>query len=149
MPRYSPEQATQMLGRVPEQMPDMRAYLTALSEGTLPQYYLGVFSHKRTAYMDDLPLVDVRELIQAQQPVPDSLTQYKCQTNYVLGLCLKLKSALDDEVITDEVLTADIGNFLLSDLNFNVGDPRNTERIASINTILDRTIAHLTPNPQP
>jgi hypothetical protein len=116
-----------------------RRYFTAIIEGKLPQFYLDEFFHRRYGYIDDLPIVDVRTLIQSL----DDLVQYKCQTNYVVGLALNLRGAIEDGVIDNPELQQDIDEFLISDLNFQVGDPNNTRRINSINVVLDKTIAHL------
>src|SRR3989337_2623523 len=68
---------------------------------------------------------------------------YKCQGNYVRGLSFSLTVAVDQEVITDPEVVEEIIGFQRSDLEFSLGDPGNSDRLARINGILDRVIRYL------
>lgn len=46
-------------------------------------------------------------------------------------------------MITDRSVLIDIEQFLKSDLNFQVGDPDNQQRIDRINSILNRVLENL------
>jgi hypothetical protein len=121
-------------------------YFTAIIEGTLPQYYLDQFSFFKHDYSDELPLEDVRTIIEQSDGINSARAhQYKCQGNFVLGLNATLQSAVLDEVIRDEAFMEDIEMLRHSDLRFAVGDPKNVERLARVNGILDRVIEYLTP----
>jgi hypothetical protein len=136
---YSKEQAERVLQENPEIDGSMRTYFQAIVEGTLPEYYLDLFTHKKTDYSDELPSVDVRTLIDD----PQRLTKYKCQGNYVVGLSLSLQQAMSDGVISDGGLKRKIEGFIKSDLDFQVGDPNNNSRINHINEILNKTLTHI------
>ncbi len=136
---YSKEQAERVLQENPEIDGSMRSYFQAIVEGTLPEYYLDLFTHKKTDYSDESPSVDVRTLIDD----PHRLTKYKCQGNYVVGLSLSLQQAVSDGIITDGGLKRKIEDFRNSDLDFQVGDPNNSSRINRINGILDKTLGHI------
>lgn len=136
---YSKEQAQRALQNNPEMDGSMQRYFTAIIEGTLPEYYADLFTHKKTDYSDELPSVDVRTLINDTE----RLTRYKCQGNYVVGLSLSLRQAVADGVIKDQRLQREIEGFVKSDLNFQIGDPQNQARIGKINRVLDHALSHL------
>lgn len=139
MARYSVETVTRAL-RVNPNMPDgIREYFEAVKNRTLPQYYRKEIQREKDDYSNEIPPVDVRTMI----PDTERLTKYKCQGNYVLGLCLTLRGVINDEVITDRGVQIDIEQFLSSDLNFQVGDPDNQQRIDRINSILNRVLENL------
>ena len=139
MSRYTAEGATRTLQTNPDMPDGLRRYFEAVRDGTLSEYYRGEFSRLQNDYSDELPDVDVRNLIDD----PERLTKYKCQGNYVVSLCLSLKGALADDVITDQGTQKVITNFLSSDLNFQVGDPVNSQRISQINTVLGSVLRKL------
>ena len=105
----------------------------------MPQYYRKEIQIRKDDYSNETPSVDVRTLISATE----KFHMYKCQTNYVLGLCLTLRGIIMDEVITDRGVRIDIEQFLGSVLNFQVGDPDNQQRVGRINRILDRVLGKL------
>jgi len=153
MARFTVEQAERVLLQYPNLDDSSREEMIAVIEGKLPQFYLGQFCNLRDNYSNELPLEDVGMLIQHQEvewlksrqgPEP-RFTQYKCQGNFVFGLSQTLQSAVSNEVIKDDALKEDIEIFRHSDLDFQVGDPRNVERLASVNGILNEVIAYLAP----
>lgn len=143
--RYTVETAKEVLKRYPDD-----PYFTAIVEGTLSSYYLAILTSFRDDYLDDLPDVDVRMIIDEDnlermdrgEPMSSSI-RYKCQTNYVLGVVTHLRGLIYQEVIQDPEIRGAIEEFNASDLNFVVGDPDNPERIARINWILGLVISHL------
>lgn len=139
---YSKEQAIDALQRYQDHNHFLREYLEAIVNATLPQYYLTEFLRKKNEYLDDLPDVPVSTLPITQGKEGGKVI-FKCQGNYVVGLILDLKTALNDKVIDDPTIIDAINSFLLSDLEFAVGDPKNTGRIARINNILDKVIGCL------
>jgi len=156
MPRITPEQAREALANPPSDPKFREAtdlYLTAIAEGRLPQYYLDKFIDKRNNYSDELPNEDVRLRIQHQQamwlrtrqgPKP-RIRQYKCEGGFIRILVGDLRGTIRNGVITDPILIEEINTFGNSDLNFQVGDPKNVERLACVNGVLDRVIGYLTP----
>lgn len=118
-----------------------RGYFEAIRDDRLPRYYEATFLRMRYAYRDDLPPVDVRNLIDFGSG--ESFCKYKCQGNYVAGLCIWLNQMLENEVVVDGELVHRIRVFLTGDLNFQVGDSNNGERIERINGILDEVLAYL------
>lgn len=139
MPRYSKEEATQALDRNPHLGGGIRTYFEAIRDGELPQYYRDEFNRLRHDYSDETPGVDVRTIIKDRE----RLTRYKCQGNYVLSLNLTLSGAVQDGVITQKGTVKEIDKFRGSDLNFQVGDRKNPDRIRRINKILDRVLGDL------
>lgn len=139
MARYSKEIAIQVLEKNLDIPEGLKEYFGAIRDDTLPQYYLKELLIKRNDYSDETPPVDVRSLI----PDSERLTRFKCQGNYVLGLCLTLKTAMEDGVVSDSGTKREIDQFLASDLNFKVGDPANQQRIGRINKVLNRLIGEL------
>ena len=60
-----------------------------------------------------------------------------------MGLGLSLHGVLADDVITDPHLRKEIEEFIESDLDFQIGDPKNQERIDNINRILNLVLRSL------
>lgn len=140
MARYTREQAEAALRAYPDLDPQYKAYIEAVRDGTLQSYYCEEFRRRRFDVSDELPNVDVRNLIDENS---GRMTQYKCQGNYVLGLTTILQAAVADGVITDPPLVKGIQRFVKSDLKFQIGDPGNPARIQRINRILDATLQSL------
>ncbi len=140
MPRYTPEVAVRVLKDNPNIPSENKKYFEAVRDGTLFQYYRNEIQRYRDAYSDEIPQFLARRLISGEE----SLTKYKCQMTYVIGLCLSLRGAVEDGIIVSHDIQECISLFLESDLNFQVGDPQNEERITRINQILDIVITELT-----
>jgi len=138
MTRYSIESVTRALQENPDMPDGARRYFEAVRNGTLPQYYREELQRKKGDYSDETPPVDVRSIISDTE----RLTKYKCQGNYVVGLCSTLRGAVEDGVVYGGI-QSDVQQFLESDLNFQVGDPANRQRIGRINKILDKVLAKL------
>lgn len=134
---YSKEQACLALQRYPTMDANQRRYCQAIIDGTLSEYYLADFLRKRDDFSDDLPEVDVRTLPATQG---NRKIVFKCQGNYLAGLGLSLRCAIDDGVITDTSIISLINSLLGDDLIFTIGDSQNEHKIKKINDILNRVI---------
>jgi hypothetical protein len=151
MARITVEQARSLL-EIPNVRGNERLYYQAVVEGTLPQYYLDRFIDRRDNFSNEIPLEDVGLETQHQVRLslrrpggPISSIQYKIQTNFVTGFLLDLDGAIKNEAITNKTLIEEIRVFRESDLNFEAGDPKNVERLAHMNGILNEVIAYLAP----
>jgi len=143
MARYTKEQAEDTLRRYPNIDGLGRERIVAVIEGKLPQYYLSRFCFLRDNYSDELPQKDITGKTEIYNDHRKHI--YKCQRNYLISLAQMLDGAVYNEVITDEKLMGDITTFRASNLNFQRGDPKNAERIADINGILNEVIGYLAP----
>ena len=90
MARYSIESARQAIQENPDMFEGSRSYFEAIINGTLPEYYRERFQRLKSDYSDDLPSVDVRSFT----IYSDRFIQYKCQGNYVVGLCQALNGVI-------------------------------------------------------
>ena len=61
--KITSEQATAALALAPEMKGKALRFFQALEAGRLPEYYLDNFRAYRSEYLDDLPEVDVRDII--------------------------------------------------------------------------------------
>lgn len=138
---FSIEQAEVILNDNKDLPLDFRSYLIAIVESKLPQYFLAKLIHYRDGYFDDLPTVDVRQLIQTEDK--SKFIQYKCQRNYTTRLASILRGCLIDGVIENPSVQQAVEDFLDSDLDFEVGDSENPQRIDRINSILNMTISYI------
>lgn len=134
------EQAVRVLEENPSLDGSIKVYFEAVRDGALPGYYYEEFRRRRFEYSDELPDEDVR--LRITDPYARQI-QYKCQGNYLLGLTTTLQGAVRDGVIIDRGLQRKIEEFVKSDLNFKLGDPKNAERIQRVNDILDKTLSRL------
>jgi len=139
MAKYSREAVIRALEENPNMSGTIKRYFEAIRDNTLPEFYREELQNKRDNYLDETPPVDVRTIITDT----DNLTRYKCQGTYVVGLCLTLKGALADGVVTNGRTQKEVLQFLSSDLNFQVGDPLNQSRISSINRVLNTMLGQL------
>ncbi len=139
MARYSVEDCKRVL-REGNVDPANRIYFEAIVNGTLPEYYRGELRRLRFDYSDDCPSVDVRD-----RPTTQGERQivYKCQGNYMVGLGLTLQAAIADGILDQPKVTREVEKLLGSNLQFQVGDRKNQERIKRINTVLDHGLDYL------
>src|SRR3990167_3571220 len=87
--KYTVEQVQDAIRRDPDITGKARDSLDAIIEGRLPEHFLQLFRRKRDDYSDELPDVDVRDIIDAgiiQNDFKGRIHTYKCQGNYVRGL---------------------------------------------------------------
>jgi hypothetical protein len=139
MARPTIEKARELHERYPND-----EYFTALAEGTLPAFYLRKFVFFRDNYSDELPLEDVSmktEAINGRTKVV-----YKCQGNFTGAVMNWLRYGLKNEDITNPTLIEKIKAFVDSDdLEFQIGDPRNVERLARVNGLIGNVIEYFSP----
>ena len=140
MPRYTPEVAVRVLKDNPDIPYENKAYFEAVRDGTLFQYYRDQIQRYRDEYSDEIPQALASRLVNGEE----TLTQYKCQMTYVIGLCLTLRGAIEDGTIVNRDIQECVFRFLESDISFQVGDPQNEGRITRINQILDIVLTELT-----
>lgn len=139
MPRHPIESVRRVLDENPNMPDSVKRYFQAVRDGKLPSYYRGELERLKNNYSDETPPVDVRKLISD----PKKLTKYKCQGNYIVGLCHTLEGVVEDKVITDRKTLRAIGRLLGSNLNFQVGDPTNERKITKINRVISKVLRKL------
>ena len=105
----------------------------------LPQYFYQELYWRRHERLDDLPDFDVRIL-----PLDDpSFNKYKCQGNYIFGLGITLRGAVEEGVIKDPEMIRHIENFIYHDFAFHAGYRTTREEIDMINAILDEALENI------
>ena len=131
-----------------------RRYRNAQENDTLPDFYRGQFLHFKTDYSDETPSEDVRikirddinHAIDAGYPILPRTHQYKCQMGFLIEFGLTFEEAIASGVMTDQALIEEVATFRRNVRDgLVVGDHKNPAIIANLNTLLDRTITHLTP----
>lgn len=107
-----------------------------MSEDDLSFFIDGLRS-LRTEYLEELILKVFQGIAQH-----DSEVRYKCDPQYVQMVKESLRTALKTKRIGQE-LALDINVFLIANIYFNFGNPKNKEYIRWMNGLLDRTITEL------
>jgi hypothetical protein len=126
------------LNNVPE---GFRPYFEAKENGTLKEFYLKEFIHRRDDYSDELPDVDVRTLTKLDEKGHFTGDNYKCRGNYISALSLKLRTAVEDGIVTDPEVINKIEQF--KGFGYVEGKRTTKEEIDFINQILADVIEHL------
>ncbi len=126
------------------QIPEpLSPYFEAKKNGTLCQYYLGSFQHRRDDYLDDLPSMDISTLTTLDENGLFVGNNYKCQGNYIFSLSLELQCAVKDGVISDSGLVSKINQFIHQDFAYVHGKFTIPEEINMMNMILTDVIQYL------
>jgi len=119
-------------------------YIEAREEGTLPQFYLELFHDLKHNYTDELPEEDVRNHIEIDQETGLwKGLNYKCRGNYIVGLSSWLQGAIEDSVITENLIQGEINSFRKHSFNFERGEFTSQKEINMMNKVLDIVIENL------
>lgn len=122
--------------------PFMHKYFKAIVEGTQPKYYLNEF--RQTKSYSDVLISDYESLVKQQYSGNENI---KARANVILWICLQLDSLVEQEIIKDEKLIAQIGAFRHRGWNCFKGKKgeyfTTPEELKIINTMLDTVIDYL------
>ena len=124
--------------------PDFVSYLLKTKkENRLEDYYITKLKNLRDNFSEELPDVKVSLLQQELDDYGRFKEKYKCQKNYLIGLSLDLRSAIDDEIITDIQIIEKINEFGNYDFKCEDGEFTTQKEIDMINEVLNETIEYL------
>ncbi len=139
----SKEFAQILLEENPDHPLPWRRKMQAIVDGALPNFYIESLTFKRDSYSNDLPSVNVHEIPRKEG---ERATRYKCQGNFIIGLTDTFHCMIEEEIVTDPQIIENIQAFLKSDLEFQIADPENVNRLARVNDVIDNLITYLESN---